>query len=540
MAPQVYESILTSPFLALALGCLPVLYLLYSYISSWHRLREFDGPFLASISYLWMFRTSLAGEQAARYRAVSDRYGKVSRIGPNDLLCADPEILRRMSAARSLYGRSDWYRALRVDPYVPALLNLMNTAEHDRLKARLAPGYGGKENPSIEAGVDEQIASFAALIRQKYLSPASGDGGADHLRPMDLAQKVNYFTLDVITRVAYGREFGYLKTDSDVFNYIAMTEKLVPTITMMAEIPYIGRIALSEAALRLVGPKPTDKEGMGRMMGIAQQIVGERFGPDAKDEADMLGSFIRRGVPRRQCESEVLIQIIAGSDTTATAIRCTMLNIITAPHVYYRLQREIDDAIAAGKVSSPIRADEAKDLEYLQAVIYEGLRMNLAFSGLIMKKVPPGGDTLGGRFVPAGTRVAQSILAVQRDKEIFGGDAEMFRPERWLPGHDDGYGGGLKGEGKENEEDGKGEREAWENKKRNMMQTVELVFGYGRWGCSGKNVAFLEMNKIYFELLRHFNFQLIDVKNPMRSRNHNIFFQSDMWVRVTERAGVSK
>ncbi|KAI1484891.1 cytochrome P450 [Biscogniauxia mediterranea] len=263
---------------------------------------------------------------------------------------------------------------------------------------------------------------------------------------------------------------------------------------------------------------------------IAQQIVGERLGPDGKDEKDMLGSFIRHGVPRRQCESEVLMQIVLGSDTTATAIRCTMLNIITAPHVYYRLQKEIDDAVAAGKVSSPIRADEAKDLEYLQAVIYEGLRINLAFTGLTMKKVPPGGDTLDGRFVPAGTRVAQSILAIQRDKEVFGDDAELFRPERWLPGHD--------GERKEDGEDGKGE-EAWENKKRNMVQTVELVFGSGRWGCSGKTVAFLEMNKIYFELLRHFDFQLIDIKNPMSSRNHNIFFQSDMWVKVTERTRVS-
>ncbi|KAI1494958.1 hypothetical protein F5X96DRAFT_690711 [Biscogniauxia mediterranea] len=268
MAPQVYEGLLASPFLAPSLGCLLAIYVLYSYISSWYRLREFDGPFLASISYLWMFRTSLAGEQGARYRAVSDRYGKLSRIGPNDLLCADPEILRRMSGARSLYGRSDWYRALRVDPYVPALLNVMGTAEHDRLKARLAPGYGGKENPGIEAGVDEQIASFAALIRQKYLSSSGGgDGEAGHrLRPMDLAHKVNYFTLDAITRVAYGRAFGYLKTDSDVFEYIAMTAKLVPMVTLMAEVPYLGRVILSDAALKLTGPKPTDKEGLGRMM----------------------------------------------------------------------------------------------------------------------------------------------------------------------------------------------------------------------------------------------------------------------------------
>ena len=33
-----------------------------------------------------------------------------------------------------------------------------------------------------------------------------------------------------------------------------------------------------------------------------------------------------------------------------------------------------------------------------------------------------------------------------------------------------------------------------------MEKIVELVFGYGRWSCMGKNVAYLEMDKVYFEV----------------------------------------
>jgi len=43
-----------------------------------------------------------------------------------------------------------------------------------------------------------------------------------------------------------------------------------------------------------------------------------------------------------------------------------MLYVMTTPHVYYRLQGEIDDAIAAGKISSPVKQAEAKELPYLQ------------------------------------------------------------------------------------------------------------------------------------------------------------------------------
>jgi len=39
-------------------------------------------------------------------------------------------------------------------------------------------------------------------------------------------------------------------------------------------------------------------------------------------------------------------------------------------------------------------------------------------------------------------------------------------------------------------------------------------------------------------LLRNFDFQLVDPMNPWVSRNTNMFFQSDMWVKVTERQGV--
>lgn len=100
--------------------------------------------------------------------------------------------------------------------------------------------------------------------------------------------------------------------------------------------------------------------------------------------------------------------------------------------------------------------------------------MQIPFSGLLMKAVPPEGDTISGHFVPGGTRIAQNALSIQRRRDIFGADADVFRPERWL---------GISPE-----------------KKQLMVQTTELVFGNGRWGCLGKPVAFLELNKVYVEV----------------------------------------
>lgn len=127
-----------------------------------------------------------------------------------------------------------------------------------------------------------------------------------------------------------------------------------------------------------------------------------------------------------------------------------MLHLMTSPLAYLTLQSEIDTAIRQNSISSPIADAEARRLPYLQAVIKEGLRIYPPVSGLMLKTVPKGGDTLNGMFVPGGTEIGYCAWGVHHSKEIFGEDADMFRPERWL--------------------------EASEEKLKVMNQTAELVF----------------------------------------------------------------
>lgn len=98
----------------------------------------------------------------------------------------------------------------------------------------------------------------------------------------------------------------------------------------------------------------------------ANDLVDQRFDDSAKDHNDMLGSFIRHGVTRKECADEIPFQIIAGSDTTATAIRGTILSLSASRTAYNRLQREIDEFVGQGRISDPVQAEEAKNMKYLQ------------------------------------------------------------------------------------------------------------------------------------------------------------------------------
>ncbi|RYP48278.1 hypothetical protein DL769_011219 [Monosporascus sp. CRB-8-3] len=142
-----------------------------------------------------------------------------------------PKLIRNTSSVRSTYVRSGWYGAARLDPYDDIMASLRDTAAHDKLKAKTAFDYAGKENPALEAGIDSQVAGMVDYIRRKYVSSDSGP------RPLDLPRMAQHFTLNTITRIAYGKEFGYLDSDSDVFEYIRTTEEIMPQTQLRADLP---------------------------------------------------------------------------------------------------------------------------------------------------------------------------------------------------------------------------------------------------------------------------------------------------------------
>jgi cytochrome P450 len=209
-------------------------------------------------------------------------------------------------------------------------------------------------------------------------------------------------------------------------------------------------------------------------LSVAKKVVARRFGPDAKSHPDMLGSFIRHGLTQEEASGEALLQVVAGSDTSAGTIRAVMLNILTNPIAYSKLRKEVADGIANGKISSPIKDSEARQLPYLQAVIKEAMRLMPPASGAFFKTVPPEGDTIDGKFIPGGTQIGSSPLGIHCSKKIFGPDADLFRPERWI--------------------------EASPERFAHMTSTVDLIFHYGKYQCLGKSVALMEFNKIFVEV----------------------------------------
>lgn len=451
-----------------------------------------------------MARHQVSGKMCLTLEAVCDKYGPLTRIGPNYVVCNDPAEIKRIWSVHSGYSRSRWYNGYRIDPNSDSVLTANENKEHHRIRTHLLPGYSGRGQGSQEQLIDTQVTNFIRLVERKYLSDRRHG-----TRPMDMGAAMQYLTQDVTSAVEFGAPFGYLDADADFHGVIAALESMQLPCSLLALLPPLLALVKSPLVAPLM-PKPTDTTGVGRLLGLVRDLVGERYGDSKKHNPDALQAFVESGLSRGEVEAEALVHLLGGSDTTATALRNAVFYLSTHPRSYRRLQAEIDAAAAGGGVARPVIADaEAGKLPFLQACIKETLRMWPPISGL-MPKVSDRDDVVCGVAVPAGTNVAWAAFGVMKNRAVFGADAGVFEPMRWI--------------------------EADAEQLKEMEATQGLVFAGGtRWDCLGKKLAYAEMGKVIFEIFLRFDFSMTDPIKPFTWFNQGFTQHEHMNVTITKR-----
>ncbi|RAH42801.1 cytochrome P450 [Aspergillus brunneoviolaceus CBS 621.78] len=446
--------------------------LAFNYIRAWFFLKNFHGPWLASFSELWLAKTALSGRFHEILLDANKKPGHLVRIGPTTLLTDDPDIIRHMNNARSKHAKTDWYTFMRLNPYIDNIFSERDLAKHDQLRATMGPAYIIKNNAILERKIARSIQTFLHYIDERI------DRGNENCI-MDFSRACQFFTLDVITDMAFGEPFGYLATDQDLHGYHTTFAAEAPMISVINSMPTLCRFMNRDFVKKLWGPSTKDEKGIGDLMAMAESTVKKRI-ESGKNEQDMLGSFLNHGMSVAQAEAEILTQLSAGTDSNSAALRGTLLHIFTSPPAYNKLRAEIDEATRSGRVSPQATAAEVAGLPYLDACIREGMRIWPPFAGLNIKQVNKGGEVIKGKFIPGGTGIATSFWRFQRNP-VFGEDVETFRPERWL--------------------------KATPEERARMEKVNDLVFGYGRWLCLGRQMVVMEMKQVIVELLRHFGFR---------------------------------
>lgn len=213
-----------------------------------------------------------------------------------------------------------------------------------------------------------------------------------------------------------------------------------------------------------------------------------------------------------QIVSYLMINMIAGADTTAVTLNAALYFSLKNPQVWNRLRGEIP---VHDPNSSPsvVSYTSSKESPYLDAVIREAMRCHPGVAMLLERYVPLGGLVLpDGRHVPAGCIVGMNPYIIGRNKSIWGGDAEEFRPERWL-------------------HDATQETEECFQERLRRMNAADLTFGGGSRVCIGKHLGLLEVYKVLYTLVSRYDIKLA---HPTKDWcTHNSFFFRQTGIKVT-------
>ncbi|KAK1775938.1 cytochrome P450 [Copromyces sp. CBS 386.78] len=481
---------LPSAFISLVV--IPILSVLGWYVISWatNPLKKYPGPFLAGFTNWWRLYQTRTGKYHEIIYDLHKQYGPIVRIGPNTLDLDYPELVKTIYSTDGKWLKTEFYEnnsAIVNGKITYHIFSTTSPTEHARMKRPVAKYYSMSYVQALEPHVDVVLNDFCKYVEDRFINVPGGP------KELDFGEWLGYHAWDLISSVTFSRRFGYMEHGSDFDGTIEKSEASLRYFQTVGQIPVLDYL-LDKNPVKRVGPPNLINPARIAVESFVARLQGkdENYNPK---HPDYLQHFIDSKethpdiVDDNQIISDVLVNLLAGADTTAVALRAVFYYMLKNPSVYNKVSEEIQ---AAGfDRSKPVPYSGARQLPYLEACVRESLRIHPAAAMLLERYVPAGGITLpDGSFVPAGTAVGLNPWVVNRNKSIFGEDSDIFRPERWLqqPGEDD---------------------EAFRVRMQ-KWNAADLTFGNGSRICTGRNFAMFELYKVCATLLHRFEIELAD------------------------------
>ncbi len=124
---------------------------------------------------------------------------------------------------------------------------------------------------------------------------------------------------------------------------------------------------------------------------------------------NMISSATKTSTPltKEHLISEAIVMIVAGTDTTASALAVTLHNLLQQPDAYRKLQDEVRTVMQT--LDSRPTVQELDALPFLNACIKEGLRISCPSRVRLPRTVPEGGWTFKGYYFPPGVRSLSAL-----------------------------------------------------------------------------------------------------------------------------------
>ena len=337
-----------------------------------------SGPHLLQ-TLGWLSRP---GPYSRRLRA---RYGDVITVHVEQhapwVLLGDPDDVKQVFTGDPNVLHAGEGNAILKPLLGPRSVLLLDGAEHMQHRKAILPPFHG-----------ERMQAYGDMIRaiaaEEVATWPTGEPLATRLRTQGL-------TLEIIMRAVFG----------------SRDERLRAALTTLLE--FIGRPSV--LALSVLGTQRANRLVFDRVRApvdaLLTELIAARRADPRLDSRDDILSLLLTGTDMDDAtlRDELLTLLVAGHETTATALAWALERLARHPGAWDRLRAGDDD--------------------YLDAVCKETLRLRPVVPAVIrMLKAP---FAVGGYTLPAGVAVVPSMHLLHSREDVYP-DPLAFRPERFL------------------------------------------------------------------------------------------------------------
>ncbi|XP_047944944.1 premnaspirodiene oxygenase-like [Salvia hispanica] len=409
------------------------------------------------------------------FRDLSNLYGPLMhlKLGEcNTVVVSSPELAKQMlkdldpsfaDRVQNVACRIIWYDGSDVafSPYGEYWRQMRKLCINDLLNPKMVRLF-----QSIR---EEESARLVESLRE-----SSGS-------PVNFTEKLFFCTSSITCRAAFG---SICKDRERLLKMMVDSMSLIGGFDMVDLFPSSKIIsALSWRKLRLLHTMRRELDVIlddiiDRHKRNSAESGGRKEGNSEFGGEDLVDVFLRAmeeedlkfPIDKSNIKAVLLDMFSAGTDTSATTIDWTMVELMRNPGVMAKVQAEVRQALNAN-----MGADN--DLKYLNLVIKETLRLHPAI--LMLPRSCNEEQLINGYTIPAGSMVMVNIWAMHRDPRYWK-DPERFNPERFESGNLNFIGGDFK----------------------------YLPFGFGRRMCPGLAFGLANVEVALVQLLYNFDWKL--------------------------------
>ncbi|KAE8153799.1 cytochrome P450 [Aspergillus avenaceus] len=341
-----------------------------------------------------------------------------SFLGSNDIFTIDPENIKTMLAVKFTDFELGEKRRAAFHPLLGNGIFSTDGAQWEHSRALLRPSFTRTQISSTE---------FHERHVQSLIRNIPRDGST-----VDLQTLFFSMTLETSIDLLVGETVDSQHSASDDFaefaKHISHAQRMISLILTFGVLSKLHCGSGFKKSIRVV---------RGFIGKYVRKAIQNRTSLDAEKQQReryvFLHELVQDTCDEARLTDELLSILIAGRDTTAGLLSMLFYELAQRPEVWERLQTEV--GTLEGQLPS---FEQLKQLKYLSWVINETLRLHPIVPSNIRTAtrdtvLPVGGGPDGKApvFVSKGQNVVYTVYAMHRRQDLYGPDADEFRPERW-------------------------------------------------------------------------------------------------------------